>query len=192
MQFRDVSEHARADDLDAGPGCIRGHALGAHLRRQLLLPGEAGHPPRLVDAPGERLLAVDVLAQLHGRQADRCVHMVGNADDDRVDLPVQRIEHLAVIAESLGLGIALERVGRALLVHVAKRDDVLAGHLAEVLGPLPSAADDGEVQPVVRFRAPGGHGETARTDTRNARRAEVAQHLSAIPAVSHERSSSRL
>ena len=65
--------------------------------------GEAGHPPRLVDAPGERLLAVDMLAQLHGRQAHRRVHMVGNADDDRVDLLVHRIEHLAVIAEPLGL-----------------------------------------------------------------------------------------
>ena len=118
--------------------------------------------------------------------------MIGNADDDRVNLLVQRLEHLAVIAEALRLGIALERVSRALLVHVAKRDDVLAGHLAEVLSALPSATDDGEVQPVVRFGAPGGHGETARTDTRNARPAEVAQHLSAIPVVSHERSSSRL
>ncbi len=133
-----------------------------------------------------------MLTQFHGGQADGGVHVVGNADDDRVDLLVQRIEHLAVIVEALRLGVVLERVSRALLVDVAKRDDVLAGHLVEVLGPLPAAADDGEVQLIVWACWPGGHGGHARRADSNPRCAEGVQHLSAIPVVSHERGSSHL
>ena len=53
------------------------------------------------------------------------MHMVGNAHDDRVDLPVHRIEHLAVITKPLGCRKLLERLGRAILIHVAKRNNVL-------------------------------------------------------------------
>ena len=127
-----------------------GHALGAHLGGQLLLPGDPGHPPRFLDAPGQGLLAIDVLAQVHRRQADRSVHVVGNAHDHRVDLPVHRVEQLAVVAEPLGLGELLEGLGSALVVHVAEGHDVLGRDLLEVLGPLATAADDRQVQPVVR------------------------------------------
>ena len=107
-----------------------GHALGAHLGGQLVFPGDLGHPPGLVDAPGERFFAIDVLAQFHRRQADRGVHVVGNAHDDRVDLPVHGVEQLAVVAEPPGLRELPEGFGPAFVVHVAEGDDVLSPRLA--------------------------------------------------------------
>ena len=150
VQFRDVSEHAGANDLDARPGGVRRHALRTHLRRQLFFSGKTRHATCLVDAPGEGLLAIHVFAQLHGRQANGSVHMVGDAHDHGVDLRVHRVEHPAVIAESLCPGEASEGVCCALVIHVAERDDVFVGQLVEVRSALTAATDDGQIQPFVR------------------------------------------
>ncbi len=121
-----------------------------------IFPGDLGHPPGLVDAPGERLFAVDVLAQFHGRQADRGVHVVGDAHDHRVDLPVYGVEQLALVAEPLGPRELPEGFSPAFVVHVAESDDILSRDLLEVLGPLAATANDGDVQLLVRAARPSG------------------------------------
>ena len=87
-------------------------ALVAHLRDDLVLPGGLGHGAAFGDRVGQRLLAVDVLALLHGRDGRDRVVMVGRGDHHGVDPLVQLVEHLAEVAEPLGLGIVLEAPGR--------------------------------------------------------------------------------
>ena len=67
---------------------------------------------RLLDAVGQRLLAIDVLAGLAGQDGDDRVPVVGRGDDDRVD--VLAIEDLAEVAVGLGrpAGLATAPGGR--------------------------------------------------------------------------------
>ena len=92
---------------------VEGVPLVAHLRDDLVLLGGLHQLADLVDRVRQRLLAVDVLAALDGGHGGHRVGMVGRGDDDRVDLLVHLVEHLAEVAELLGLGIVLEGVGGA-------------------------------------------------------------------------------
>jgi len=78
----------------------------------------------------QRLLAVDVHAQLDGRHRGRGVKMVGRGDEHRVDLLVHLVEHLAVVGEGLGkrpveIPLLLQSLGAPLLLHIPR-----AGRLA--------------------------------------------------------------
>jgi hypothetical protein len=72
--------------------------------------------------------------------------VVGGADDRRIDGVFQVVPQLAVIAVVLGLGVPGERSARFLSVHIAQRDDVLAGDFAQIRGASPTGADDRQVQ----------------------------------------------
>ena len=63
--------------------------------------GLARELPRFGDRPGQRLLHVDVLAEIHRRQRDRRVHVVGRRDDDGVDV-LLLVEHLPVVLVARG------------------------------------------------------------------------------------------
>ena len=88
--------------------------------------------------------------------------MVRRGDHDGLDAAAL-VQHLPVIAEPLGLGIGLERVGRQFPVDVAQGDDVLRGHLAQVAGALTADADAGNVQ----FRTGRRLARAAQDVTRN-------------------------
>ena len=96
----------------------------------------------------QRLLAIDMLAALDGLHRREGVVVIGRGDDDGVDL-LHLVEHLAVVGELLRLGILLEDAGGVALIHIAQRHDVLALHLAEVVGALAADADAGEVELLV-------------------------------------------
>ena len=128
-------------------------AVVAHLGHQARLLRHAGHDPRLLDRVGHRLLDVHMLAGPHRGQADRRVHVVGSGDHHGVDV-ASLIEQHAIIAELLGVREVLEGAGRLDPVHVAQRDDVLAGHLLDDAPALPSHADPGDVQLLARRDEP--------------------------------------
>src|SRR5262249_50246792 len=111
-----------------------------------------------VDPPGEWLLAVNVLAELHRGQTDRSMHVIGSANHDSVNLAVQRVEELAIVTKALGLGILFECFGCPTIVDVAECDDILAGNSLEIFKPLAAAADDREIQLVAVRRVPGDRG----------------------------------
>src|SRR5262249_49505867 len=69
VDLGDAAEDAGADDLDGTAQAVRRRALVAHLRADLLLGRRLAHLARLGDRVRQRLLAVDVLAQLHGGEA---------------------------------------------------------------------------------------------------------------------------
>ena len=77
----------------------------AHLGGDLVPGRRLGQHPGLVDRMGERLLAVDVLAQVECGLGDHGVRVVGRADDHRVDLPVQLVEHPAEVVVGLRPGM---------------------------------------------------------------------------------------
>lgn len=89
--------------------------------------------------------------------------MVGGGDDDGVDVLAVLVEHLAEVFVTGGLGIALVGGGGAAVVNVAKGDDILGGGGGAKVGcALPSGADGGEVQLLIR-RLVAGHSERSRT-----------------------------
>ncbi len=98
-----LAHRARPGQLHSAPQVLGGRALVAHLRNDLLLDRGLTHDPRLVDRARQRLLAIDVLAQLHGRHRGHGMGVVGRGDQDRVDLAVHFVEHLAEIDVALGL-----------------------------------------------------------------------------------------
>ena len=61
----------------------------------------------------KRLLAVDVLAVLHGEQRHRRVHVIGGGDHHRVDVLALGLEHLAVIFVLLGRSGTARSRGRS-------------------------------------------------------------------------------
>ncbi len=119
--------------------------LVAELRDDVVLLGGLHQLADLVDRVGQGLFAVDVLAALDGGHRRHCVGMVGRADDDRVDLLVDLVEHLAEIAVLPGLGPLFEGGGgMAAAIDVAQRDDVLAGEVVQIRSALPADADAGD------------------------------------------------
>ena len=118
-------DRPRSDQLDHAAVVVGGVDLRAHLGRHLHLLGRFPHHAGLVDRVGQRLLAIDVLAPLHGRDAGQGVGVLGGADGHRVD--VLLVEHLAPVGVGLGLGMPLGGLGQVVVIHVAQGDDVLAG-----------------------------------------------------------------
>ncbi len=101
VDFADFADGAGPDVFDGGAGFVEGVALVAHLRGDFGFFGAAGEVAGFFDTPGERLLHVDVLAEIHGGGGDGGVHVVGSGDDDGVDVFLV-LEHVAVIFVALG------------------------------------------------------------------------------------------
>ena len=113
--------------------------LGADLDHALGLLGDLAELLPLVDRQGQRLLAVDVLARLHGVDADLGVPVVGRADDHGVD--VLAVEELAVVLVDVGLALADALVVLGLLgvalVDVADGQEVAVVRRARGRRPSP-------------------------------------------------------
>jgi hypothetical protein len=77
------------------------------------------------------------------------MRVIGRADDYGVNLLVEFTEHSAKISIPLGTGKLLQRPGRATLVDIAQRNDVLAAHTLEVGRAASARSNDGNVQFVV-------------------------------------------
>src|SRR4051812_6685391 len=102
VDLADVADRAGPDVLDRGSRVVPRVPLVAHLRRQLRHALRlAGELARLGNRPAQWLLHVDVLAEVHRRERDRRVHVVGCRDDDAVDVFLL-VEHVAVVAIAPG------------------------------------------------------------------------------------------
>src|SRR6185295_7449171 len=141
----DLADRARLDELDHAAVVVARVDLRARLGGDLrLLRGvldDAGFP----DAVGEGLLAVDMLAHLEGGQRREGVGMLGDGDDDGVEV-LRVVEDLAEVLVLLRVGVQLGGGLDAAGVDVADRDDVLAGDALHVRRGLPAGADAGDVE----------------------------------------------
>ncbi len=155
MYFSHGANGSVADQFDDPPHAAERVALIAHLRGDVHLVGHFAHSSGFVDRMCERLLTVNMFAQLHRHHAGRRVMMVGRGDCDRVDvLPL--FQHLAVIGVPRGLRKLFEHLGRALSVDVAERDDVFARAAVDISPTFTRRADRGDVELLIRRSARSG------------------------------------
>ena len=158
----DGADGAALDQLDDAAVVGLGVNLRALLGGELAVGLEHGFAQGagLVDGVGDRLLAVDVFAELERVVAHERVRVVGGRADDGVE--VLRVVHQpSPVGVDLGLGEAAPGAGHGdglavgplalgVLEHagvdVAEGDDVLARAAAEVGAAAAADADDGEVE----------------------------------------------
>ena len=111
VHLGNLADHPGADQLDNPAAIVAGMALVAHLGHQVGVGlGQVRQLATFLDRVGQRLLDENVQAPLHRMPRRHRMVMVGCRDQDRVDVAA-RIQHLAVVAEPLGLVIGvLERL----------------------------------------------------------------------------------
>jgi hypothetical protein len=110
--------------------------------------------------------------------------MIRNTDDHRVNLPVYGVEQLSIVSKPPRLGVLMEGIRCAFLIHVTEGNDILGGNLLQILRPLPTAADDGQIQAVigaggsrgVRRTFHSNRGESARSETHKGSSTMVIAH----------------
>ena len=181
----DVAQPAVADD---GRGTAKG-GLGALLRAGLEhaagATGDVHHRAALAHGERHRLLAVDVLAGLHGGDGDGGVPVVGGGDEDGIDVGareeflVRGVEVQALEGGGAGVpGVAVLDASLHLLRLAAP--DVAEGHdLTVIAAEQPThvvagdeaVADDAHRDPVARSRGaeqPGGKDERRNAEGQDA------------------------
>ena len=173
LDLADASGTHQRDGQEEDPVVIA-PLLGADLHDAARLLGDPAEHLALVDRQRQRLLAVDVLARLHGVDADLGVPVVGRADDDGVD--VLAVEELAVVLVDVGLPFAdvLVSLARSAcrLVDVADGEEVaVAGGPPGVARALATGADQAEAGPIVLGPGLVGHRPTGRGDQGQEQRA---------------------
>ena len=126
--------------------------LVAHLCGHLIFLGQLGQQACLIDRVGQRLLAIDMLAQRHGMGCDAGMGMVGRSHHDGVDALTHLVEHHSPVLEAAGVGIVAERLVCVFPIDVAQCYDVLRGHVLEVASSHAADTDTGDVQFVTRGR----------------------------------------
>src|ERR1043166_1049623 len=142
----ELTNGAVADELAHAVEVLKGGALGADLRGQLVLVLEIIGADRasFLDAVGQRFLAIDVFAAVHRPIGHEGVRVIGRAAHDRFD--VLLLQTLTPVHVVLRVRELLGGKGQMLLVHVAEGDDVLAGDAGEMDFAATPGADQGDVQ----------------------------------------------
>ena len=87
-----LADGTRTHQLCTAAEARVGRALVAHLGAHPFLTCRLAHQASFPDRVGQRLLAIDVLAQTHRRHRGRGVRVVGRRDDDGVDLGIELVQ----------------------------------------------------------------------------------------------------
>ena len=104
LDFTDFPDGAGLYKFDSSFGVVERATLVAHLSDELgLILGLGRKFAALIDGPAKGFLNVDMFVEIHGRESDGSVHVVGSGDNDAVDV-LLLFEHLAVVGIALGFG----------------------------------------------------------------------------------------
>src|ERR1044071_7855008 len=160
----DVLEFAQAsvaDQFAGKPEVAVAALLAADLNNALVVAHRLHQAFAFVNGEGERFLAVDILAALHGTQVHKRVPVIGRAGDDDVDVIAFHelakilvlLRRLAVLAELLAgsLGVAVVNVADGNHIAMPRRPATVAAALA-------AATDQGDAGTVVGTQRPGLRG----------------------------------
>ena len=179
MDLADLADGPVPDPLVEEAGALSGVALVPHLGDEVPLLRFLAQKAGLLDGVGERLLAEDVLAHLHGRHRYDGVIVVGHRDGDGVEVPLL-LEHPPEVAVLGGLcehGLLFGRherraqeLGHHEVVDVAEGADVLGADAHDVRLPLSHDADTADVQRVARRLVPPAAEDMPRDDDHTGRR----------------------
>ena len=162
MHFAD---HARADQLTAGPVFVHRPALAAGLKGAAVLAGGGHHGPSLADSQGERLLGIDVLAGLAGVDARQGVPVVGRGDNHGVHLP--RFQHLAVFVIAPAFQLGRDFIGPGSVDIADGHDPAFLGQAHQLLAAA-SHADIADADAIVGA-GPARGGQYARRNQQRRR-----------------------
>ena len=135
------------DERGSG-GTRRRNAAGSRFARHACCGWQHPQAGGLPRDPCERFLSIDILAGVERGDADRGVHVVGGADDDRIKIFV--LQEFLIMSVTFAVGVLVMPVhlgfGTVRLVGI----DIANGHkayafdtekVAHVAFPLPAAAD---------------------------------------------------
>ena len=131
-----------------------GMALITHLRDHFVFLLCLHQQIELVERVSERLLDIDSLPAAHRFHRDDKVRMIRCPHEDRVDLLVHLVKHLAKIRELRGLGELFKVSGHARFrrgvanLRVAQRYDIAQARtiqVVDVFSALIANADAGEI-----------------------------------------------
>jgi hypothetical protein len=78
------------------------------------------------------------------------MHVVGRANDDRVDLLVHLVKHPAEVTILSGLRVLSKGLGCATVVNVTKRHDILTCQAFEAERGLTTGTNEGDVESLIR------------------------------------------
>ncbi len=168
IDLRDRADDAALNPLDDSAIVVSGMNLDAHLCRQLVLGGQLSDDASLGDCVRERLLAIDMLAQLQGGRRGGGMRVVGRRHDDGVNLILLGIQHFPIVTVPPCLRINFGGPIQEIRVNVAQGDDVLVGQLLHVVPALVSTAYNAKVQLLLRRFGFGG-GQTGTQKNRRPR-----------------------
>ena len=147
MHFGHIADLAGPDHFRALPRTFVRITLVAHLGGDLVFRRCVGELPAFPDGVRQRLLHEHVLAALHGPHGGGGVHEVRYGHDHRVDVMALLIEHDAEIFVLRRFVVLGEDGLGALLIDVAKGDDVFGlAAAAYVAGCFAAGSDRGDVQ----------------------------------------------
>ncbi len=124
-----LAEDAGLDPLVDQRRALAGMAHVAHLSDDAGSGGDVTQDTGFLNRPGEGLLDVGVLAQLHGGLADDGVGVVRGGDDDGVDV-LALFEQFAVVGVAFGALVGLLELlsaGELLLLHLLHPRGLLGG-----------------------------------------------------------------
>src|SRR6266576_2411384 len=138
------------------PIALECHALISHLRSHLRLARRESQRARFLHRARERLLAINVFAELERHHAGRSMVVVRYADHDGVQ-GFLAFQQLAVIPIALRGGKLQADTVEIGLIHIAERDHVDFFRTRDVIDVITAAArnaDEGDVQFVVGRETP--------------------------------------
>ena len=158
VNFLHLPDRAVMNELDGRPVGRMRLDLIPHLRHDLEALGRLAHLPGLEDGVREWLLALDVLAEMHRRQAGAGMHVIGGGNDDGIE-KLRLVEKPAPIGQPLRLRKLFSRlpeVGHR-VVDVAQRRHLgpfRRGGIEQVAPPLAATADRGDADFFIRAVSP--------------------------------------
>ena len=154
MRFAHRADDAGPDHFAQAAGFFGGLALVAHLRGDFVLARRLGELARFPNRMGQRLLAIDMFAQLDRRHRGEGVQMIGRCRPPPRRCPSAPRASCGNPCAALAFGIFLEDAGRVRPIHVAQGDDILALDLLDVFAALATDADARDIELLARRRRP--------------------------------------
>ena len=148
MGLADGSDGVGAEEFDDAAEVVVGVVLGAHLGHDAGFTGGEADGAAFGDVVGEGFFAVDVFFEVQGWHGGVGVGVLGGADDDGV-VEVGVVVDFTEVVELFGFGVFFGGFFQEGFVDIADGDDVLAGHLLEVVFAATADGDHGDVELVV-------------------------------------------
>ena len=150
IDFFDLTNHSRTDCLDGPSHAGVGVTLVAKLSGDVHLLSDVGQLTTFPSRMCQWLFAVDMFAHQHRVTSCVKVGVIWRADDDRINLFVEFVEHDAEVLELVGAVEIPKSLACSFLIDIAHCHDVLTGNTADIFRPLTADSNAGNIELFIR------------------------------------------